>query len=180
MTHTIKFIIFIITCLAVFYPTNASSNNELAACMPEPIRVMAMGDSHFERGSPLVRFLERDLGMNYRVIAAGRRGWTSGMWRSRIWQWRAISRRADIVLISLSGNDRSNNIPASIFKPNIDFLWDVAEEEGAAAQWIVRPSDYTPTPELRRDGVHLTRNGARSYARILADIVRTLESRLWP
>ena len=88
--------------------------------MPEPIRVMAMGDSHFERGSPLVRFLERDLGMNYRVVAAGRRGWTSGMWRSRIWQWRAISRRADIILISLSGNDRSNNIPASIFKPNID------------------------------------------------------------
>lgn len=143
-----------------------------------PIQVAAIGDSHFEPGSPLVTFLGRELGREYRVKAEGRRGWPTRMWISHRRTWRRICRRSDIVLISLSGNDRTQGVPPRVYKENINRLMEWCFEQGAVTFWITRPSDYRPPLVFAPDGIHLNREGARMYAPVLAEIVRHLRQRL--
>jgi lysophospholipase L1-like esterase len=162
-------ILALVTIGSVFLPaSNAASH--------QPIYVSAIGDSHFEPGSALVRFLAREVGPRYRVVAEGRRGWPTRLWIRNRLAWRRVCRRSDIVLISLSGNDRVQGVPASVYKANIDRLWGWCEDQGAATTWITRPSDYVPRLQFRRDGIHLSREGARTYAKVLAGTVRRLDA----
>lgn len=133
--------------------------------------VCAIGDSHFEPGSALLRFIRAELGPEYTVLARGRRGWTTRRWISS-GDFNETCRGADVVLISLGGNDIHLGHSWQTVKNNIQNL-----ARHFTVPWIhiVVPRFYEPRPQLGRDGIHLTPTGAREYAKIISEnILRVL------
>ena len=131
--------------------------------------VCAIGDSHVTPRSALVRELQRELGSDYRVTGHGRRGWTTDRW-IRAGDFAAECTGADIVLISLQGNDRARGIPWHTIEANIHTLI-ASLPPSVRTLWITRPSDVVPRLHLGRDGIHLTLRGAKEYAQILSPII---------
>jgi lysophospholipase L1-like esterase len=135
------------------------------------IQVCCIGDSHFEPRSPLLRFLARELGSDYSVIARGRRGWSSQRWRDIEDIWRAECINSRIILVSLGGNDPRDGLSPEQSLLNIEYLMGIFHPDSIVIR-ILRPNMVRPRLETGRDGIHLTTNGARRYARIIAEQVR--------
>lgn len=157
---------FILAFLFVFYAFAI----EKTESQETRITIVCIGDSHFESGSPLTWFLQNELGRDYRIISAGRRGWTTGAWRRNIHIWRYMIRRGDAVLISLGGNDISNHIDPLTTEANLRYLFEAIPID-IPVRRITRPNNVLPPLELGRDHIHLTRSGARDYAHRLVPII---------
>lgn len=135
--------------------------------------IVCIGDSHFESHSALTWFLQLELGREYRIISAGRRGWTTVAWRRNMHLWRYQTQRGNGVLISLGGNDRTNHIDPVITQANLDYLIQSIPEH-IVVRRIIRPSDVQPPLHLGHDRIHLTREGARDYARRLIPLIHEM------
>lgn len=124
--------------------------------------VCAIGDSQVERGSPLITALRRELGSEYQVLPMGRRGWSTRGW-IRAGDFAETCEGADIVLVSLGGNDIAQGRSPERIQANVDLL--VATLPPGVRVY------HMPVPRVYRrswtDGVHLTRRGAREYARMI-------------
>lgn len=135
--------------------------------------VCAIGDSHVTRHSPLVSALSVELGEDYEVWARGRRGWTSARW-IRSGDFASECAGADVVLISLGGNDRNNGRSWSAIRENVATLIATLPP-GAFTYHMPVPRFYRPRVPLAPDGVHLTRGGATIYARMIAPHLRVAD-----
>jgi lysophospholipase L1-like esterase len=138
------------------------------------IEVCLLGDSHFERGSALPRYLQEVLGEEYHVTAHGRRGWTTRRWLRHLDEFVQECHEADIILISLGGNDRASGFDREEIRRNLDLLMEAYSELVYEVYHICRPSDYYrgERPELFDSlGIHLNRRGAKEYAQILAELI---------
>lgn len=140
------------------------------------IDVCFTGDSHAEPRSALSRFLQEELGPDYRVTAVGRRGWTTRRWLGHLDEFVSECRDADIILVSLGGNDRASGFSPEETRDNLDQLLSAFSELVYDVYHITRPSDYyhhNSRPSLfAPDGIHLNPRGAKEYARILARLIR--------
>ena len=159
-------------CLVVLFlllliPTDISLAQQLPEEQPKAL-VCAIGDSHVTPGSALIRELQRELGPEYRVIGRGRRGWSSIRWLRAGGFGRC--RAADIVLVSLGGNDERAGLTELQVNSNIKRLIS-GLPSGIRHYHMTQPRFVRPSLRLGQDGRHLTRRGARKYARILAPIL---------
>lgn len=134
----------------------------------KPVNVCAIGDSHVTPGSALIRELQRELGPNYSVVGRGRTGWSSVRWL-RVGGF-GECQYADIVLVSLGGNDERAGLTELQINSNVKRLIS-GLPEGIRHYHMTQPRLVNPRLHLGRDGRHLTRRGAREYARILASIL---------
>lgn len=135
--------------------------------------LVCIGDSHFESHSALTWFLQLQLGREYRVISAGRRGWTTAAWRRNMHIWRYQTQRGDGVLISLGGNDITNHVDPAITQANLDYLIQSIPNH-IPVRRIIRPNNVLPPLALGHDGIHLTRDGARDYANRLIPLIHQM------
>jgi len=135
--------------------------------------VCAVGDSQVESGAYLIHALGAELGENYEVRAEGRRGWTSSRW-IRTGDFASVCEGADIVLVSLGGNDRRHGRSWGAIKENVDAL--IATLPPGTRVWHMPvPRFYRPRIPLAPDGIHLTRGGAIIYARMIAPHLRVAD-----
>lgn len=140
----------------------------------QAIEVCVIGDSHFESGTILPRYLQEVLGDEYRVTSHGRRGWTTRRWLRHLDEFVEACHEADIILISLGGNDRASGFDREEIRRNLDLLMSAYSELVYEVYHISRPSDYyhESRPDLfAADGIHLNRQGAKEYAQILAELI---------
>jgi lysophospholipase L1-like esterase len=135
--------------------------------------VCAVGDSHVEDGSFLITALGRELGEDYEVRAEGRRSWTSSRW-IRTGDFASVCEGADIVLVSLGGNDRRHGRSWRAIKENVDVLISTLPT-GVHVWHMPVPRYHRPRVPLAPDGVHLTRGGATIYARMIAPHLRVAD-----
>jgi lysophospholipase L1-like esterase len=157
-------IFFFVATVFVFVFCDISSAN--SDCRTDQIRIVCIGDSHFAPRSGLVRYMQAELGDGYDVVAAGRKGWTTRRWLSNRNTWRRLTRDADFIFVSLGGNDRARRVPESEIDRNLDQLFDLIPENVGYIR-IIRPNNFMPPLDLAGDGIHLSRDGARTYAHIL-------------
>lgn len=129
--------------------------------------VCAIGDSHVERNSLLLRELQSELGTNYIILARGRRGWTSQRWLDS-GDFGISCEGADIVLISLGGNDVSHRVSQSRTFRNIELLIQQLPPYVFVVYHMEVPRFFLESRFLARDGIHLNRTGARYYASVIA------------
>lgn len=125
--------------------------------------VCAIGDSQVERGSLLISALRTELGPDYRVLAQGRRGWSTRRWIIA-GDFAETCEGADIILISLGGNDIAQGRTPERIQANMGLLLATLPP-GLRVYHMPVPRVYRPS---WTDGVHLTRRGAREYARMIA------------
>ncbi len=156
------FFFIVVSLVAVFCDVSVADSS----CRTDQITIVCIGDSHFAPGSPLTRYMQRELGDGFRIVSAGRVGWSSRGWMNHRSDWTRLTSEADFVFISLNGNDIAQNIPPSQTQTNIQTLIELIPDDIDYIH-ITRPNEVVPPLRLTRDGIHLTRNGARTYARIL-------------
>lgn len=130
----------------------------------------ALGDSQVERGAYLISALRRELGPDYEVRGYGRRGWTTSRW-IRAGDFSRVCAGADIILVSLGGNDRHNGRSWTFIKNNVDLLLGTLPS-GVLVYHMPIPRYYRPSVGLADDGIHLSLRGARVYAEIIAPHLR--------
>jgi lysophospholipase L1-like esterase len=163
--------VFFLSVVAIFVSSPVSAQT---TSVPG-LEVCVIGDSHFEPRSALSRFLQEELGPDYRVTAVGRRGWTTRRWLEHLDEFVSECRDADIILVSLGGNDRASGFSPEETQNNLDLLLSAFSELVYDVYHITRPSDYyhNSRPSLfAPDGIHLNPRGAKEYARILARLIR--------
>lgn len=131
----------------------------------------AIGDSHVEPGSRFLREIQRFLGHGYHVEAHGRRGWTSDRW-IRSGDFGEECRDADIVLISLGGNDRTSGFSEEHTKENVETLVQQLPQRVLSVYHMGVPRFTLPESSLARDRVHLNPTGARNYAEVVSNFLR--------
>lgn len=133
--------------------------------------VCAVGDSHVEPNSAFVRALQAELGSEYVVRAEGRRGWSTVNWL-RSGDFGTVCQDADIVLVSLGGNDATQNRDWNTIYRNVRLLTDqIPWGRVRVIYHMVVPRFYFGLT-MARDGIHLAPQGAREYACIVAPYLR--------
>ena len=152
--------------LLLLIPTNTVVSQPQEE-LPKP-SVCAIGDSHVTPGSALIRELQRELGPEYRVVGRGRVGWSSVRWLNA--GGFGACRTADVVLVSLGGNDERAGLTELQVSSNIKLLISRLPS-GIRHYHMTQPRFVRPRLHLGRDGRHLTRRGAREYARLLAPVL---------
>lgn len=139
-----------------------------ASTLAQEFVVCAIGDSHVEPGSLFLRELQEALGDGYIVEAHGRRGWTSRRWL-RYASFGEECRDADIVLISLGGNDEMIGIPLLQTKRNIEELISQLPPRILHIFHMGVPRFVLSRVYLSRDFIHMNRQGAEKYAMEVAE-----------
>jgi lysophospholipase L1-like esterase len=120
-------------------------------------------------GSYFLRVLQEELGEEYEIRAEGRRGWTSRRW-IRSGDFAEVCEGADIVLVSLGGNDRVHGRTWRSIKENVSTLVE-SLPSGTHVFHMTVPRYYRPRIHLASDGIHMSRRGAREYARVVAPML---------
>lgn len=134
--------------------------------------VCAIGDSQVEPGSAFIRYLQRELGPEYHITPHGRRSWTTDRW-IRAGDFGTLCADSDIVLVSLGGNDIPAGHDFAHIRTNVRTLMDsIPWGRVRVLYHMIIPRFYYPLPTMARDGIHLSRTGAREYARIVAPYLR--------
>ena len=133
--------------------------------------VCAIGDSQVEPGAMFVADLQQELGPEYHVIARGRRSWTTQQW-IEAGDFAHVCGNAEVILISLGGNDINHGVTQEEINRNIDLLLTLFPTRPRLVYHMEIPRFYRPRLDLTEDGVHLTQHGARAYARIVAPHLR--------
>lgn len=133
--------------------------------------VCAIGDSHVEPRSALLRNLQLELGPEYDVVSQGRRGWTTDDWL-RAGDFGLVCGGAEIILISLGGNDLTHGRDFAYIQANIQLLIAQLPFTARLIYHMMIPRLYSPRLTLALDGIHLARQGAREYAHILAPFLQ--------
>lgn len=134
-----------------------------------PYVLCCVGDSQVERGAYLISALRRELGPDYDVRGYGRRGWTTSRW-IREGDFSRVCAGADIVLVSLGGNDRNNGRSWTFIENNVNLL--IATLPSSVIVYHMPIPRYYRPSVVADDGVHLSLRGARVYASILAPHLR--------
>lgn len=135
-----------------------------AHCQTGIYRVVAIGDSHVEPRSAFIRSLQNNLGSSYLVEGHGRRGWTSARWISASEDFRREVSSADIVLISLGGNDMRVGISPQRTEENIQYLLTLTSPTTLLVYHMNIPRLVLERRYLGSDGIHMTLTGARVYS----------------
>lgn len=162
----ILFLFFVLTsCFVVVRPSNTLA--DIGPTLSPVFNVVAIGDSHVEPRSLFVRSLQGELGPGYIVTGHGRRGWTSGRWIRR-GDFSTECRTADIVLISLGGNDIIRRTLPETTRRNINFLTETIPHSVLLIYHMPIPRLVLPREYLGSDGIHMTRQGSLFYARQIA------------
>jgi len=102
------------------------------------------------------------------VEGHGRRGWTSSRWIRAGGAFRREVSSADIVLISLGGNDISVGISPERTKENINFLMTQVSSTTLFVYHMGVPRIVLERHYLGRDGTHMTLAGSRAYSEQIA------------
>lgn len=132
--------------------------------------VCAVGDSHVVPDSYFLRMLQIELGDEYHVYGVGRRGWSAQRWINS-GDFASSCEGADIVLVSLGGNDRHNGVSWERIRERVESLLETLPDDVHVYHMEI-PRYYRPRLSLGADGVHMTRAGARRYAEIVAPFLR--------
>lgn len=149
--------------------------NPLPVAAQTQYTVVAIGDSHVSEHSLFLRYLRRELGSQYIVRAEGRTGWTTRRWLAA-GDFAARCDGADIVLVSLGGNDAALRRSWSSIYTNVKQLTGQIPSDGRTRviYHMAIPRFYRPRLPMARDGIHLSHSGARRYAEIVAPHLRLL------
>lgn len=142
-----------------------------ASIQAQEFVVCAIGDSHVEEGSRFLYELQEALGPGYHVEAHGRRGWTSRRW-VRNGTFGEQCSDADIVLISLGGNDETSRISLVETKANIEILISQLPPRILHVFHMGVPRFVLSRAYLASDFIHLSRDGAQKYALEVAQSLR--------
>lgn len=134
--------------------------------------ICAIGDSHVEPNSAFVRALQSELGPEYTVRAEGRRGWSTVNWL-RAGDFGQRCQNADVVLVSLGGNDISQGRSWASIYQNVKQLMDqIPWGRVRLIYHMVVPRFFYPLPTMASDGIHLAPQGSREYARVVAPFLQ--------
>lgn len=142
-----------------------------ASIQAQEFVVCAIGDSHVEPGSRFLYELQEALGAGYHVEAHGRRGWTSRRW-IRNGTFGQQCSDADIVLISLGGNDETSGFTNLQTKQNIEILISQLPPRILHIFHMGVPRFVLSRTYLASDFIHMNRDGAQKYALEVAQSLR--------
>lgn len=166
-------VVLLISFLKIIAFPRHAAGQETTPPPPEHHTVCAIGDSQVEEHAFLISALRTDLGEGYTVVAQGRRGWTTGRWIAA-GDFGTVCGDADIILISLGGNDLRSGFSLRQIEANVSTLRSQLPPTVRVVYHMMIPRLFKPGLDLADDGVHLTYTGARVYARYLARRLRSM------
>lgn len=128
--------------------------------------IVAVGDSHVEPGSALIRELQK-LMPDFTISALGIRGYTTTRWLNNSDEFKNRISNASIVLLSIGDNDIAAGKTTEQINTNIERLKALLDDDQIFV--YINPPRTVSGISLASDGIHLTNTGAEQYAPIIKE-----------